>query len=137
MRPSPEAMTQMFLDGRRGHQEALSELMPLGYDELGRLAHRYLRRELPGHTLQTTELVHEAYLRLVDQTEVRWQDRAHFLGIAAASMRRILIEHARSRRAAKRGEGERPLVFDEAIRGPEGRDVGLMALDDALNSLAA
>src|SRR5262249_43966713 len=116
MRPSPEAVTQMLADWRNGHQEVLAELTPLVYDELHRLAHRYLRRELSGHTLQTTELVHEAYLRLVDQTEVRWQDRAHFFGIAATAMRRILIEHARRRCAAKRGEGDRPLALDEAIR---------------------
>jgi RNA polymerase sigma factor (TIGR02999 family) len=119
-----------------GDQQALEKLMPLVYDELRRLAGRYLRRERPGHTLQATALVNEAYLRLVDQRDVRWQNRAHFFGIAAQMMRRILVDHARSHQVAKRGAGARKLSLDEAIEAPEQADVDLVALDDALSDLA-
>src|SRR5262245_30903926 len=101
--PSSKSVTQMLIDWRNGQEEALAELMPLVYDELHRLADHYLRRERPGHTLQATALVHEVYLRLVDQKEVRWQDRAHFLAIAANLMRQILVNHAHRHQAAKRG----------------------------------
>lgn len=119
-----------------GDRVALNDLLPLIYDELRSLAANYLRRERPGHTLQPTALVHEAYLRLVDQTQVRWQNRAHFFGVAAQMMRRILVNHARDRHAAKRGGGELLLSLDETIDYFAGQDVNLMLLDEALNALA-
>lgn len=137
MKPSPKRITQMLLDWSRGDQQALDKLMPLVYDELRRLASHYLRHERPDHTLQTTALVHEAYLQLIDQRHVRWQNRAHFFGIAATLMRRILVEHARSRHAAKRGGGESKLSIDEVIGLSKQREVDLIALDDALTGLAA
>jgi RNA polymerase sigma factor (TIGR02999 family) len=121
-------------DGDRG---VLDELLPLIYGELRRLAAGYLRRERVGHTLQPTALVHEAYLRLVDQTQVRWQNRAHFLGVAAQMMRRILVDHARAHEAGKRGGEFQKLSLDENIDASgEGRDLNLVALDDALERLA-
>ena len=116
---------------------ALDELMPIVYDELRRLAQRYLSRERPGHTLQTTALVHEAYLRLVEQKSVDWQNRAQFFGIAAQMMRRILINHARERNAQKRQGYATKVSLDEAISVFENREVDLVALDEALDKLAA
>jgi len=111
-------------------------LVPLVYEELHRVAGAYLRRERAGHTLQTTALVHEAYLRLVDQRHANWQNRAHFYGVAAQLMRRILVDHARMRQAGKRGSGELMLSLNEDIvRGRE-RDVEVLALDDALKDFA-
>lgn len=119
-----------------GDQEALDRLLPLVYDELRRIAHRELRRERPGHTLSTTDVVHEAYLRLLDQARVSHGERVHFLAIAATAVRRSLIEHARRRDAQKRGGGQRPVTFDEEVVAvEEGRD-DLLALDDALSRLA-
>src|SRR5260370_36735982 len=103
--PSPEEVTQLLIAGSNGSQDALAQWCPLVYEELRRLAHRYMNRERPGHTLQTTAVVHEAYLRLIDQKHVQWQNRAHFFAIAAQMMRRILITHAQSRGYAKRGGG--------------------------------
>jgi len=137
MKPSPKDVTQTLVDSTNGDPAALSTLMPLVYDELRQLAQHYLRRERPGHTLQATALVHEAYLRLVDQKEVRWQNRAHFLGIAAAAMRRILVDHARSHHAVKRGGNDCKLSLDEVAEWPAQPAVDLVALDDALISLAA
>ena len=111
--------------------------MPLVYDELHRLARNYLRHERSDHTLQSTALVHEAYLRMVNQKEVHWQNRAHFFGVAAQSIRHILVDHARSYQTAKRGSGAHKLSLDEAIDLPAGRDIDLIALDDALNKLSA
>jgi RNA polymerase sigma factor (TIGR02999 family) len=111
-------------------------MVPLVYDELRRQAQRYLRRENPGHTLQTTALVHEAYLRLVDQRTARWESRAQFFGIAAQLMRRILVDHARSTHAAKRGGSAIHLELQEETAATQERDVDLLALDDALNRLA-
>jgi len=136
MTPSPKGVTQLLVDWRRGNQAALDELMPLVYDELRRLADYYLRRERPDHTLQATALVHEAYLRLVGQTEVRLEDRAHFFGIAANLMRQILINHARDRRRLKRGGTAFKLSLDEAQGVAAAPPVDLMALDAALTSLA-
>jgi RNA polymerase sigma factor (TIGR02999 family) len=120
-----------------GDATALDRLVPIVYEELRRQAQRYLRRETPGHTLQTTALVHEAYLRLVDQRQARWQNRAQFFGVAAQLMRRILVDHARQRQAAKRGGSAIQVPLDEgAVAGPES-DVDLVALDDALTRLAA
>ncbi len=111
--------------------------MPLVYDELHRLASRYLSRERPDHTLQSTALVHEAYLRLISQRDVHWQNRSHFFGVAAQMIRRILVDHARAHQAAKRGSGAVKLSLDEALASPENQpDLDLLALDDALNRLA-
>jgi RNA polymerase sigma factor (TIGR02999 family) len=109
--------------------------MPLVYDELKRLAGSYLRRERLDHTLQSAALVNEAYLRLVDQKQVQWQNRAHFFGIAAQMMRRILVDHARGHKAAKRGAGMPVLALDEAVAEAQGRSVDLIGLDDALQKL--
>ena len=133
----PRDVTQLLLDWSNGNKEALAELMPVVYDELRRLAGGYLRRERPDHTLQATALVHEAYLQLIDQRNVRWQNRAHFFGIAATLMRRILVEHARSHQAVKRGSAESKLSLDEAMGFSKEPDVDLLALDDALIGLAA
>src|SRR5918995_6307492 len=107
-------VTQLLIAWSNGDKTALDKLMPLIHEELLRLAHHYMSRERPGHTLQTSALVNEAYLKLCDQTRVRWQNRAHFFAIAAQTMRRILIDHARSRRYEKRGGGARALPLDEA-----------------------
>jgi RNA polymerase sigma-70 factor (ECF subfamily) len=114
----------------------LDELMPVVYDELRRLAQKYLSRERAGHTLQTTALVHEAYLRLIDQKAVNWQNRAQFFGIAAQMMRRILINHAKERQAKKRQGYSIRVSLDEAVNFFEKADVDLTALDEALNELA-
>src|SRR5262245_14834687 len=134
---SPSTITQLLVRWRAGDQAALDELLPLVYREMRRLAGYYLRQERPDHTLQPTALVHEAYLRLVGEKEIDWQSRAHFFGIAAVRMRRILVEHARSRQAAKRGGGEYRLSLSEVDRQAEKRDVNLLALDDALRRLEA
>ena len=119
-----------------GDDGALGELLPLVYAELRRLAAGYLRRERPGHTLQPTALVNEAYLRLVDQSHVHWQNRAHFLGVAAQMMRRILVDHARGQRAEKRGGEIQKLSLDENIDVSGERAADLVALDEALERLA-
>jgi RNA polymerase sigma factor (TIGR02999 family) len=137
MASSAKEITQMLVAWSNGRQEVLEELMPLVYDELRRLAAHYLRHERPDHTLQPTALVHEAYLRLVDQTQVRWQNRAHFFGIAANLMRQILVNHALSHRASKRGGTAIKLTLDEAAGLSKQRDVDLVALDEALTRLAA
>lgn len=132
----PQEVTQLLVDWGNGNQAALDRLMPVVYTELRQLAHRYMRRERPGHTMQTTALIHEAYLRLVDQNQVRWQHQAHFFGIAARLMRQILIEHARSRTRAKRGGGVGTISLDEAAIVSQARATELLALDDALERLA-
>ena len=134
---APPGVTQLLLDWRNGDKEALDRVLPLVYGELRRLAAGYLSREGVGHTLQPTALVHEAYLRLVDQRQVDWRNRAQFLGIAASMMRRILVNHARDRRAAKRG-GDAERVSLSLVDTPSGgSDVDLIALEDALHRLAA
>ena len=133
----PDDVTQLLESWSNGDQVALEKLMPLVYDELHRLAQRYLRQERSDHTLQSTALVHEAYLRMVDQKNVRWQNRAHFFGVAAQSIRHILVDHARSHRAAKRGSGAAKLSLDEAIGVPEKREVDLLALDESLERLSS
>ena len=130
------SVTQMLLDWSEGDREALDKLIPIVYSELRLRAARYLRRERPGHTLQTTALIHETYLRLVEQKDVQWQNRAHFFAIAAQLMRRILVDHARQRDAAKRGGADVTLTLDEAMAVFPGRDVNLMALDETLTRLA-
>jgi RNA polymerase sigma factor (TIGR02999 family) len=132
----PQEVTQLLVDWGNGNQAALDRLMPVVYTELRQLAHRYMRRERPGHTMQTTALIHEAYLRLVDQNQVRWQHQAHFFGIAARLMRQILIEHARSHTRAKRGGGVGTISLDEAAIVSQARATELLALDDALERLA-
>ena len=129
-------VTRLLADWREGDQRALEQLAPLVYDELRRLAGRYLRRERINHTLQSTALVHEAYLRLIDQSRVQWQNRAHFFGVAAQMIRRILVDHARGHQAAKRGSGVARLSLDEALDASAPRDLDLVALDDALETLA-
>jgi RNA polymerase sigma factor (TIGR02999 family) len=132
----PEDITQILQEVSGGNREAPARLMPLVYDELRRLADHYLRRERPDHTLQPTALVHEAYLKLVDQTRVDWQNRAHFFGVAAQLMRRILVDHARRHQAEKRGGFQQKLTLDEAVDYSQTRDVDLVKLDDALTALA-
>jgi RNA polymerase sigma factor (TIGR02999 family) len=133
---TPE-VTQLLHDWRSGDQDALNKLLPLVYDELRRLAASYLRRERPGHTLQTTALVHEAYLKLVDQTHANWQNRAQFFGVAAQLMRRILVDHARDHQAAKRGGGAEKVTLDAALEiSADKKPPDLIALDDALTALA-
>ena len=137
MTASPKGVTQLLVAWGDGDAAARDELMPLVYEELRRLAHRYMGRERKGHTLQTSGLVNEAYLRLVDQSRVHWQNRAHFFGIAAQMMRRILVDYARSRGYAKRGGDLQPVSLDEAATVSEERAANVVALDDALTSLAA
>ena len=134
---SPEKVSQLLIDWSCGNKGALDQLIPLVDAELRRLAHQYMRQERPGHTLQTTALVNEAYLRLIDQRHVHWQNRAHFFGIAAQLMRRILVDYARNRRYAKRGGGALRVSLDEAAMESQERAVELIALDEALQNLAA
>jgi RNA polymerase sigma factor (TIGR02999 family) len=129
-------ITLLLVASSAGDRHATDQLMPLVYDELRSLARAHLRRERPGHTLQGTALVHEAYLRLVDQKQVKWQNRAHFFGMASQMIRRILVDHARGHKAAKRGSGAAKLSLDEAILASAKTDVDVIALDDALNDLA-
>jgi RNA polymerase sigma factor (TIGR02999 family) len=129
-------VTELLVRWRGGDREALEELMPLVYEELRRLAHHYLRQERPDHTLQSTALVHEAYLRLAGQNPPQWQNRAHFFGIAARIMRQILVEYARGRSTAKRGGNAVTLTLDEAVAVPQGMDVDVVALDRALTELS-
>jgi RNA polymerase sigma factor (TIGR02999 family) len=136
MTPSSENVTQLLLDWRNGDQTALDRLMPLVYEELRRIAGHYMRDERKGHTLQTSALVNEAYLRLVDHENIAWQNRAHFFGVAAQAMRRILVDHARTRNYQKRGGGAQQVSLDEAATVAEERAAEMIALDDALKELA-
>jgi RNA polymerase sigma factor (TIGR02999 family) len=135
MDPS-ENVTDLLKAYRAGEPEALERLIALVYGELRRQAARSLRRERGNHTLQPTALVHEAYLRLAGQRDVEWQNRAHFFAIAAQIMRRILVDHARSRGRGKRGGGRAPVLLEDALAIAEARDLDLVALDDALSALA-
>jgi len=128
-------VTRLLRNWSGGDTHALDQLTPVVYDELRRLAASYMRRERQDHTLQSTALVNEAYLKLVDQKNVVWQNRAHFFGIAAQMIRRILVDHARAHKAEKRGGGAGVLSLDEAIGVPEKRDVEILALNDALTRL--
>lgn len=132
----PEEITELLLAWRQGDAVALDRLTAVVYPELRRLAHRYMRGERDGHSLQTTALVHEAFLRLVDSRLVRWQDRAHFFAVSAQLMRRILVDSARARGAAKRGSGVKPVVAYDALAVFESRGRDLVALDEALDRLA-
>jgi RNA polymerase sigma factor (TIGR02999 family) len=130
-----QQVTQLLQQWQEGSNEALEALMPLVYRELKRLAASYLRRERPDHTLQSAALVNEAYLRLIDQNRTRWQNKAHFYGIAAQMMRRILADHARGHNAAKRGAGMPELELDEAVAQTQARSVDLLGLEEALQKL--
>jgi RNA polymerase sigma factor (TIGR02999 family) len=129
-------VTTLLVRWREGDRQALEKLMPMVYDELRRLARHYLRRERSDHTLQSTALVHEAYLRLAGGDAPNWQNRAHFFGVAAHIMRQVLVEHARAHGAAKRGGSSCKLVLDEAVAFPQQIDVDVVALDRALGELS-
>ncbi len=129
-------VTRLLADLEAGQPGVENQLLPLVYAELRRVAAGYMRRERPGHTLQATALVHEAYIQLVDQTRVTWRNRAHFFAVAAQIMRRILVDHARAHRAQKRGGDARKLTLEETVGAFGQRDVALEALDDSLTALA-
>lgn len=135
--PPSSDLTAILAAASAGDGPAADRLLPLVYDELRAQAARYLESERPDHTLQATALVHEAYLRLVDQTRVQWQDRVHFFAVAAVMMRRVLVNHAKARRAAKRGGQGLRLTLDESSASGGPRDIDLVALDEALERLAA
>ncbi len=135
MEPNRSEVTQLLQQWSEGRQEALDRLLPQIYAELRRLAAGYLWHERRDHTLQATALVHEAFLKLVDQRAVRWQSRAHFFGIAAQAMRRILVDHARAHTAAKRGDGDRPLSLDDVVVSAAMPDAELLALHEVLTRL--
>jgi RNA polymerase sigma factor (TIGR02999 family) len=134
MTQTSQKVTKLLEDWSSGDQSVPDKLMPLVYDELRRLAHLYMRREKPGHTLQTSALVHEAYVRLVDQNNIQWESRSHFFGIAARLMRQILVDQAR-RRNAKRGGGAIRVSLNEATTVPQEQSASVMALDEALKNL--
>jgi RNA polymerase sigma factor (TIGR02999 family) len=135
MTSTPDEITQLLIAWNHGDQRARDELTPLIYDELRRLARGYLRRERPGHTLQPTALVHEAFLRLIDQSQVNWQNRAHFFGAAARLMRQILINHAEARRAAKRGGDAERVSLNDVDHSTPAQEIDLIALNEALTNL--
>jgi RNA polymerase sigma-70 factor, ECF subfamily len=134
---SQHEVTRLLIQVTDGDGAALEELLPLVYHELRRLAANYLRRERVSHTLQPTALVHEAYMRLIDQTQVQWQNRAHFFGVAAQMMRRILVDHARQHKSEKRGGEFQKLSLDDNLDILSGRASELVALDEALERLSA
>jgi RNA polymerase sigma factor (TIGR02999 family) len=136
MTPSSQSITQLLIEWRDGDQTALDRLIPLVHQELRRLAHRYLKQERQEHTLQSTALVNEAYLKLVDHKGMHWQNRAHFFAVAAQSMLRILVDHASTRDALKRGGGLAMTNLDEAASVADTQAADLLALNDALDQLA-
>ena len=136
MAQNSHEVTQLLIQWSNGDKAALDKLMPLIYEELRQLARHYMNRERAGHTLQTTALVNEAYLRLINRKQVHWQNRAHFFAIAAHLMRSILVDHARSHAYAKRGGGARKIALDEALAVSQQRAADVVALDDALKRLA-
>lgn len=133
----PDVVTQLLVKWSKGDKAALDELMPLIHSELRRMARRYMARERPGHTLQTTALINEAYLRLVDQQAVEWQDRAHFFALAAQIMRHILVDYARKHQSERRGGGAEKIALDDVAVANQERASELVALDEALDALAA
>jgi RNA polymerase sigma factor (TIGR02999 family) len=138
LHPAPGEITRLLRDSAKGNQESLSLVIPLVYEELRSKARSLMRQERDGHTLQTTALVNEAYMRLVEQRDQKWENRKHFLAIAALAMRRILVEHARARLAAKRGGKEETVPFDdELLPLSHKQSAMLVALDDALDRLQA
>jgi RNA polymerase sigma factor (TIGR02999 family) len=136
MPPTSHDVTQLLIEWSNGDQAALDKLMPLVHGELRQMAKRHLARQRGGHTLQTTALINEAFLKLVGQQEKHWQNRSHFFGVAARAMRCILVDYARSKQYAKRGAGARQVSLDEALTVSEERAAELVALDDALEELA-
>jgi RNA polymerase sigma-70 factor, ECF subfamily len=134
--PAQQEVTQLLAEWSNGDEGALGKLIPLVQPELHRLAHHYMSRERTGHTIQTTELLDEAYLRLVDDPTRNWQNRSHFIAAAAQLMRRIMVDHARERRSLKRGGGAVKVSLDDAALVSETRSEELLALDEALESLA-
>ena len=136
MTHSSDDVTQLLIAWGKGDESARDQLMPLVYEELHRLAHKHIRKERPGHTLQTSALVNEAFVRLVDQKDVHWQNRTHFFAIAAQMMRRILVDYARSRRFAKRGGNARQVTLNEELIMSDQRSEEVVALDEALGELA-
>ena len=134
--PFPKEITQLLVAWGEGDESALADLTPLVYEELHRLAHCYMGGERPGHAMQTTALINEAYVRLIDWKNVRWQNRAHFYGVSAQLMRRILVDFARSRGYLKRGGGARAVTLDDAAVVADDQGADLVALDEALSSLA-
>ena len=137
MTPTTHDITKLLKDWGAGDKTALDRLVPLVHDELRRRARRHLRREQPGHLLQTSALVNEAYLRLVDASQVDWQNRAHFFGIASRLMRRVLVDDARRRHRDKRGGSMIQVPLDEADNLPQAQAANLLSLDDALKTLAS
>jgi RNA polymerase sigma-70 factor (ECF subfamily) len=133
----PDDVTQLLLKWSKGDKAALDELIPVVYAELRRLAKRYMGRERENHTLQTSALINEAYLRLVDQQSVEWKDRAHFFAVSAQIMRHILVDHARKYQSDKRGAGAQKLPLDDAAVNNQQKAAELVALEEALNDLAA
>ena len=134
--PAEQQITQLLGDWRSGDAAALEKLIPLVQPVLQQLAHRYMSKERPGHTLQTTVLVNDAYLQLADQKHPQWQNRSHFFAIAAQLMRRIMVDHARQRQALKRGGGALKVTLDESAHAAQSRAVELLDLDEALEKLA-
>jgi RNA polymerase sigma factor (TIGR02999 family) len=132
-----QQITQLLCDWRNGDASAHDKLIPLVQPMLQQIARRHMNREAPGHTLQATVLVHDAYLQLADQTDTEWRNRAHFFAIASQQMRRIMVDHARQRRALKRGGGALKVTLDEQAHVAESRAVELLALDEALEKLAS
>ncbi len=135
--PSQQQVTQLLCEWRSGNLSAIEKLIPLVQPELQRLAHHYMGRERPGHTLQTTALIDDAYLQLAGKTLPQWQNRAHFFAVAAQLMRRIMVDHARHRQASKRGGGAIKVTLDEAAAVTQTRAEELLALDEAMEKLAA
>jgi RNA polymerase sigma-70 factor (ECF subfamily) len=135
--PPPRQVTGLLIAWGQGDESAFEQLVPLVHAELHRLAHREMGRERAGHTLQTTALVNEAYMRLIDVSRVQWKDRAHFFAMSARLMRRILVDHARARQSQKRGGDARKVTFEEALVVSAERGSDIVALDDALQALAA
>ena len=133
--PQSHEVTQLLIQWGHGDEESLKALIPLVYEDLRRAARRYLRRERRDHTLQSAALVHEAYVRLIDQRNANWQNRSHFFGVASQLMRRILVDYARRRAAGRRGAGNTKLSISEDVAAPGKQDIDLLAIDDALNRL--
>ncbi len=133
---SSHQITQLLIDWSTGKESALEELMPLVYEELRRMARRYLKKQPSGHTFQTTELIHEAYLKLANGENQKWQNRSHFFGVAAQAMRHILVDYAKSKHRKKRGGWQERITFAEESLGRKDSSKELVALDDALNQLA-
>lgn len=136
MKDSSHQITHLLIDWGKGDEQALEQLMPLVYEELRRMARSYMRKQPSGHTFQTTELIHEAYLKISAGKEKQWQNRAHFFGVAAKAMRHILVDYARAKSRGKRGGWQDRITLAEDAAVSSGRSAEIVALDDALNALA-